>query len=197
MAKLLGITGTPGTGKKTLAPMIATKLGLQCISLNDLAASSGALASGSTESEVDVAILRKKLPRMLPEPLLIYGHLLPYALGRGSIRKVVVLRCEPSALKRRLVERGYSHEKVRENVEAELIGLISSDSLKVFGKSNTSEFNTTSSEPRRAAASIAGMFRKSAKPKPIKDWTLSYDTASKLDSLLERGLGRNQPEPRR
>lgn len=184
MGDKFGLTGTPGTGKKTLAPLVASKLRLQCISLNELAVSAGAQATGSPEVEIDVSFLKSKLPRMLHGPSLLYGHLLPYVIGRDFVRRVVVLRCEPSELKKRLVERGYSPEKVIENVEAELIGLLSSDSLKAFGKSKVLEYDTTPSDSAKASSSIAKMIGMASRPDSLIDWTLSYDTPSKLRSLL-------------
>jgi adenylate kinase len=186
---LVGITGTPGTGKKSIAPLTADVLGLRCVSINDLARDYGLLDDSFGEAEVDVDKLRRKLTRGLPGPALVYGHLLPDVFGPGSMAKVVVLRCEPSVLKSRLAERGYARDKVIANVEAELIGLVSSGAFGVFGKRRTLEVDTSNTSPGEAARSAAAAIRaKSSSGKRI-DWTLNYDSAFKLKSLLSAGIG--------
>lgn len=121
----------------------------------------------------------------------MFGHLLPYALERGEASFVAVLRCEPSALKARLERRGYAQAKARENVEAELIGVLTEECLRRFGLSRVREYDTTSAAPERVAAAIARDVSRGRPYRPSKrvDWTLSYDSSSKLRSLLEDGAG--------
>jgi adenylate kinase len=178
---VVGVTGSPGTGKKSVSPLLAATLRLKCLSINDLARECGALAPG--EGSVDVDLLRSKISKMVPGPALIHGHLLPYVLEPGSVRKVVVLRCAPGVLKTRLRARGYPARKVEENVEAELIGVVSADAYGAFGSAKTFEFDTTQSSPVEAAERIARSMRK-GRPTPRIDWTLRYDSGAKLRSLF-------------
>jgi adenylate kinase len=180
----VGITGTPGTGKKTLAPMVASRMGLPCISLYDQAVSSGMIRQDDSDAEVDAAALGRSIIKRVTEPALVYGHLLPYVLGGRDLVKVAILRCEPKTLKRRLLARGYRPEKVVENVEAELIGVISADSMAAFGSRKTTEFDTTASEPTAAAKAISEFLNGSREAGPGIDWTFGYGSASKLRSLL-------------
>jgi adenylate kinase len=184
LASYFGITGTPGTGKKTLAPLVAAELRVPCLGLNDLAKDLKLVPRKRRETEVDAAELGKLVLASVRAPCLLYGHLLPFAFGSGAFSKVVVLRCDPKILKRRLVERGYGDEKVAGNVEAELIGLISAESVKAFGGDHVSEVDT-SVVPVSAAATTATKCLKSARgiSAPI-DWIGAYDSAAKLRSLL-------------
>ena len=184
MGGIIGITGTPGTGKKTVSPLVARRLKLRCVSLNDLALSYG--LRSADEGEVDTRKMRRMLARGTAGPVLLYGHLLPYVLERRFAKRVVVLRCEPAVLKRRLVERGYPPRKVTENVEAELIGVISADAHDLFG-SRTSEADTTRSSPLEAAKHVTALAMGTAKPGPRIDWTAGYDSGAKLRSLIESG----------
>jgi len=184
LGSYVGLTGTPGTGKKTLAPMVASRMGLPCISLRDLAVSSGMIRQDDSDAEVDTAALGRFIVKRVSGSALVYGHLLPYVLGSRALRKVAVLRCEPKALKRRLLARGYGPEKVVENVEAELIGVISADSMTAFGIRKTAEFDTTASEPNAAAKAISEFLKGSGEAGPGIDWTFGYGSASKLRSLL-------------
>ena len=186
MGLIIGVTGTPGTGKKSVAPILAAKLGLRCVSLDEIALSNGLLRTPKEEGEVDTQKLKNKL-RSFEGPAVIYGHLLPHALGVGSASSVVILRCEPSALKERLASRGYSARKILDNVEAELIGLISSDSFEAFGPTRAFEVDTTASVPAEAAASALKIIEGNRRPEPRIDWTSGYDTGAKLRSLLSTG----------
>ena len=180
----VGITGTPATGKKSIAPIVAAKLGLRCISVNDLVRPGGPPEPLSSEAEVDTSELGRLLKREVSGRAVVYGHLLPYALDRASAAKVVVLRCEPAVLKQRLSSRGYPHQKVNENVEAELIGVISSDAFDRFGKAKTCEVDTSRTSPAEAADAVLRALKGHANPGPRIDWTLNYDSGAKLRGLL-------------
>ena len=184
MRNYVGITGTPGTGKKTIAPLVASRMGLPCISLYDQAVSSRLIKKDDDDAEVDTAALGRFIVKRVSGPALVYGHLLPYVLRGRDLRKVVVLRCEPKTLKRHLLARGYGPEKVVENVEAELIGVISADSMAAFGSRKTAEFDATASESTAVAKAISEFLKGSREAGPRIDWTLSYGSATKLRSLL-------------
>ena len=179
---IFGITGTPGTGKKSIAPMVAKRLTAQCVSLNDLARSCGLVRGAS--GDVDVGKLRSRLRRGLPRDAVVYGHLLPYVLDSSAVAKVVVLRCEPGALKERLRARGYEPKKIIEDVEAELIGVVSSDAFDSYGKEKTWEVDTTRTTPGEAAAAVSRVTEEKARTAKRIDWTLDYDTGAKLRLLL-------------
>ncbi len=177
------ITGTPGTGKKTLSPLVAAVLGVPCRGLNDLATRHGLVERG-TEGRVDTAELRRLLSREYREPALFFGHLVPYVLRRDDVAKAVVLRCEPRVLGARLTSRGYERAKTLENVEAELIGVVSADTVGAFGLSRVAEFDTSACSPQKAAEAVARLLSDSgARTRPI-DWMGSYESAKELKSLL-------------
>lgn len=184
MKTFFGLTGTPGTGKKTIAPMVARKIGLPCVSLRDLAVSSGQMRKDARDAEIDTAALGRYLVKQVGGPALIYGHLLPYVARARDLQRVVVLRCEPKALKRRLLARGYQADKVVENVEAELIGVLSADSFAAFGSRRTAEFDTTASKPSEVSRAISDLLKGVREPGARIDWTFGYSSAPKLRSLL-------------
>jgi adenylate kinase len=111
----LGITGGPGTGKKTIAPQVAKLLGIRSYNLNELAAAFEVI---DANHEVDTEKLGRSLSSEVQAPALLFGHLLPYVVSRNQIAKIAVLRCDPKMLKSRLAKRRYDHRKLAENVEA-------------------------------------------------------------------------------
>jgi adenylate kinase len=182
---MLGITGTPGTGKKSIAPMVAEKLGTECLSLNELAKSHGLV--GRNSGAVDTTKLWARLQRDLSDNVVVYGHLLPYVVPANAVSKVIVLRCEPEVLKERLRLRGYGPKKIVENVEAELIGIISSDAFDTYGRAKTWEVDTSSVSPSDAADAVIGITFLRSREVPRIDWTLDYDSGAKLRLLLSTG----------
>src|SRR2546425_8567734 len=186
MKQLLGVTGTPGTGKKSVAVELADLLGFTAKDVNALARELGC-AERTGESEV---VDTKRLSRALIErdwgDVVFHGHLLPDLFRRERIDYVAVLRCDPAILKERLLARGYRGDHLRENVEAELIGFSLSASLRSFGASRVREFDTSQSKPREVAGAIAAGYksRRSLRSGGWRGWTTNYDSPAALMSLL-------------
>ncbi len=172
------LTGTPGTGKKTIAPILCKILKLNPVSINSIASKSGA----SSKGYVDTVSLAKVL-KEIREQSLIYGHLIPHVVDKEDVKHVVVLRCDPIVLKHRLASRKYSSKKIRENVEAELIGLIAYQCYEKFGKEKVSEYDTTFSDPERASRDIARIMLGKKKTGQV-DWSLTYGTEEKFTLLF-------------
>jgi adenylate kinase len=182
--RIIGITGTPGVGKKSVAKVVAEKLHLRSVSLNDLAGSYGFDQPTGTDSEVDTEAFSRVFAKRLSGRAVVYGHLLPYVLPRRMATRVAVLRCDPLVLKRRLAKRGYPSSKMIENVEAELIGLISADSFKAFGPAKPFEVDTTHSTPSEAADKVVAKALGGGSDAERLDWVVGYGTAERLRSLF-------------
>lgn len=180
---MVGICGTPGTGKKTAAPLVAHLLGLRAISLNSLAPKG--------ETEVDTGELREALLKLAPPRAVLYGHLLPHVVRKQEVELVAVLRCEPAVLRSRLAKRRYDASHVVENVEAELIGVVLDECVRRFGQPKVAEYDTTSDSPEQVARAIASdiesVGKKVRRRREWIDWSLNYDSSTKLRSLLSGG----------
>ena len=106
MKKLLGVTGTPGTGKKSVAVDLATLLGFTARDLNVLARDLGCVERIDGSVVVDTKRLSRALRGRAWSGVVLHGHLLPDLFRGGGIDYVAVLRCDPAILKERLLARG-------------------------------------------------------------------------------------------
>lgn len=79
--------------------------------------------------EVDLSRLRRRFRSVARGRLVVDGHLSHYLPDR-LLDAVVVLRLDPTRLERRLRARGYSGEKIRENLEAEALDIIWVEALR-------------------------------------------------------------------
>ncbi|HMF32305.1 MAG TPA: AAA family ATPase, partial [Candidatus Lokiarchaeia archaeon] len=136
MPRVIAISGTPGAGKSVVAMVIGQMLDAIVWNLGDVADQHNLLEADSTgrdASEVDTdlleAVLRDEIPRVGSAWLIIEGH---YAdvVPPEFVTLAVVLRCRPDVLCARLTARGYSEAKVKENVEAEILGVCTYDMQK-------------------------------------------------------------------
>ncbi|AKB67285.1 adenylate kinase family protein [Methanosarcina mazei] len=154
---LIGLTGTPGTGKTSVSKLLEKRRGWKVVYLNDLIKEEHLYSEVDEERDsviADMEFIRERLSGILEEEkgqhaekakvngeekeniTIIESHLAHYITDI-----VIVLRAYPPELKKRLEKRGYSEEKINENAEAESIDLILAEAFewckKVF------EVNTT------------------------------------------------------
>ncbi len=116
------ITGTPGTGKTTIARLIANYLGYRLFDLKGFITDRRMYRKNAKgEMIVDMPRLKRTLPPILKREknFVLEGHIACELKLPADV--VFVLRTKPPTLKRRLLKRKYSKAKVQENVMAELL----------------------------------------------------------------------------
>jgi adenylate kinase len=140
---LIGLTGTPGTGKTSVSTFLEEKRHWKVIHLNDLIKEKHLYTEIDEKRDsviADMELIREYLEETVEdrekEVTLLESHLSHYIADI-----VIVLRLYPPELEMRLRTRGYSEEKIKENFEAEALDVILVEAFdwckKVF------EVNTT------------------------------------------------------
>jgi adenylate kinase len=149
---IISISGTPKTGKTSVARLLAGKLGWRLVSLNELAERKKLYAGydNSRKSKiVDLKGLRQEIARISKNQNLIleshYSHDMPCDVA-------VILRTNPRELRRRMRKAGWTNAKTEENVEAEIMEVVKGEALESTKK--ILEIDTTGRKPEWVAEQI-------------------------------------------
>ena len=129
--KVVLFSGTPGTGKTLITSKLSEKINAKVISLSEFAVKKDLILSFDSKRDTYVIDEAKIVPEIISlieksrkhgiSNFIIEGHLTDI-IPEEYIDLVIVLRCEPDILYKRLKSRGYSKEKVIENVQSEILG---------------------------------------------------------------------------
>ena len=145
MSQAIFITGTPCTGKTTVSEKLSSKLNCRLIKINDLAIEND-FVLGIDEDKgykvIDIDALNDKVLDIISksdELLVFEGHLAHLCSGAD---KVIVLRVHPDILRERLEGRNYSESKIRENLEAEAMGVCTAETFDKYSD-NISEIDVS------------------------------------------------------
>lgn len=155
---ILALTGTPGTGKTSVADALGEKTGWRVIHLNQLAQEKDLYSGYDEEREckvVDMKALEKEVKKQSKLHNLIieahYSHSLPCDV-------VIALRTSPEELRERMKEKGWKKEKVEENILSEIMEVCNIESLEEGKK--TIEMDTTGKEPEEVVEGIIKQLKK-------------------------------------
>ena len=135
----IALTGTPGTGKTTLSK----KLNYNIVSINQ---SYPEISDGKNENGdwlINLDKLLEKIEVAKYNNTVFEGHVSHFL---EDLDLVIVLRCQPNKLQERLEERNYNQEKIRENIEAEALNIISEEAIDSYGEEKVFELDTSSSD---------------------------------------------------
>jgi adenylate kinase len=150
---ILSISGTPKTGKTSVAKALAKKLGWTLVSLNELAKEKNLYLGYDRPRKskiVNIKKLRQEVSRISRrERNLIleshYSHDMPCDV-------VVILRTNPAELRERMKKAGWNRRKTEENIESEIMEVVRTEALESTKK--VLEIDTTGKKPEWVAEQI-------------------------------------------
>lgn len=145
----IAVTGTPGTGKTTAVEHLDTDF--EVIHLNDVIRERDFTTGRDAERDsliADLDAVAEWLDDL--EDAIIESHL----AHEFDADRVVVLRCDPEEIERRLIERGESPESARENAESEALDVVLGHAVENHGEDSVYEIETTDQTPAEVAAEI-------------------------------------------
>jgi len=162
---MFGITGTPGTGKSSIARMLREE-GFRVLHLSE--------TTGDYVIEED--LLRETMvidedrwaAEFVPFDGIVEGHLAHLL----PCDRMAVLRCRPDVLAARLQGRGYGEEKVRENTLAEAPDVVLVETLELFTPEQVYELDTTDKTIQECCDRVGRFFRGEIPPQSgFLDWS--------------------------
>lgn len=126
--KVIIITGTPGTGKTTLAKILGKKLNFKIIDLNKIIEKNNLCEAYDQEKQckiININKLNKAIIKTIKESknnLIIESHF-SHKLPKKHVDLCIITRTNLKILNQRLKKRHYSKQKIRDNLDAEIFDL--------------------------------------------------------------------------
>jgi adenylate kinase len=161
----IAVTGTPGTGKTTVAQKLQMK-GYHVVSLNQLAWEQGFTGEKDPQRDtilVDEDAIDAYIVQTFSSDDLVFfeGH---YSHLLSSIDRVVLLRCHPQVLQKRLHQKGWTQAKIKENVDAEALDVILCEVVEHHPPLKIFEIDTTSRTIQQITDSIEELISQGFQP---------------------------------
>lgn len=155
----IALTGTPGTGKSTIARLVDA--GFSVVDINAIIKDSYNLGMDEERNSAiaDIDGLSHYIEHLSGDVILEghVSHLLP-------VDKIIVLRASPAVLRERLQARGWSNAKIEENLEAEALDLILVEAMEM--NDNVYEIDSTEKTPEVVAGCVREIIAGTDKYKP-------------------------------
>ncbi len=172
----VALTGTPGVGKSSVARHLPRTL--RAVEVGELARSLGAARGRGRAVTVDLAALRRALARRPSGegPEVVVGHLAHLL----AVREVILLRCHPTELERRLraARRGRATDR-RANYVSEATDAILLEALAT--RRPVFEIDTTGRSARAIAREVASRVRRGGPPRyGTVDWLREAEVTEHL-----------------
>jgi len=149
---LVGITGTPGTGKTSVTELLESRTSYRVIHINELIREEKLYSEVDAQRDCVVADMDRVDRRVREMADSDDITILDSHLSHHIADSVIVLRTHPDILRERLEKRRYSPEKIQENLEAEALDIILCESAEWCD--NVFEIDTTSQSVERTLSDI-------------------------------------------
>ncbi len=161
----LVITGSPGVGKTRAAYLLGKRLKHRVFNEKQLALEKGIGKWDSGEDELVIPLepFAQELDKLFGQEknVIVEGHLLCELKTKADF--VVLIRLDPEALEARLESRGYSAEKVQDNVFCEGIDYCKKHVLRNYPEEKVVEIESGKTIKETLDRILKGLKEKGAK----------------------------------
>lgn len=157
--KTVIVTGTPGTGKTTIAKKLAKKLGYHYIDVNKLIYGHKLYEGYDRKRKTKIVDVDKlsmfltdyvkqlKKQKNKTKGIIIDSHLSHY-FPRRYVDFCIVVKCDIRELNERLRRKGFGKSKIQENLQAEIFDMCHNEARtrkhKIIVADTTKSFNISS-----------------------------------------------------
>ncbi len=154
-AERITVTGTPGTGKTAATKRLAgdedsNGATSPVIHLNNVIREQDLFSDRDSDRDSLVTDLNAVRDHLGEWTGVLESHLAHHF----EADRIVVLRCDPAVLKKRLQDRGESAAKAGENAESEALDVVLSEAVERHGEESVYEIDTTERELYEVADEI-------------------------------------------
>ena len=133
--KAVIVSGVPGTGKTFVAKRIAKQLKAQYMDVNNLI-KENKLYNSYDKKFKSYVVDEKKFKKFFADlikkskKLLIIDSHLSHLIDRKYVKLCVITKCDLKILKKRLMKRKWSKEKIKVNMESEILDICYNEALE-------------------------------------------------------------------
>jgi len=160
MKRVILITGTPCVGKTTIAKILTDKLNAEYINLTNYAKTRNLTLDEDKERQTTIINekamrqeLEKTIQNSTSQTIMIDGHYAPAVTPSDLVSNVFVLRRNPKELKIFMENRGYTENKLWENLSAEILDSCLIEAIQTQ-KGKVCEIDATSKTVDKVTAEI-------------------------------------------
>ena len=165
----IAVTGVPGTGKTEISKLLSKKLEYRLVQINEFSEELDAFIGYDKKMKskiLDMDKLTKEIKK-IKEDFIVEGH----TSHLFPVDVIIVLRCNPKTLKKRLKKKFPKNpQKVQVNLEAEILGVIGSES--VMNSKKVYEIDTTGKSVEKTTDIILQILKKDSEKYKVGkiDW---------------------------
>ncbi|MHA1916893.1 MAG: adenylate kinase family protein [Candidatus Ranarchaeia archaeon] len=174
------ITGTPGVGKTEIAKSLGEKLGIKIIHLGEVVRKPKLrnILVEDFDKKRDTQIINieemKKwiLKTIYEEGKLIFESHFSDIVPSDYVSHCIILRSHPIVIGKRLQNRNWDKKKIKENVQAEILGVCVNDALSEYNDKDITihEIDTSEMSVKKSVDSIVQCIESGKCSKPKIDW---------------------------
>ena len=162
---IIALTGTPGVGKSSVSEYLK-KEKYQVLDILKIALDNDFVLENDEKRDskiLNINQINRYISKNYESADIIFvdshlSHMLSY------VDYVIILRCNPNILKDRLKQKNWKTEKVKENIESEILDIILCEAVQNHPEKNIFEIDTSDKSGKKVADCVKEIVNNSFKP---------------------------------